>query len=159
MSAFDTFSVDSDHHQNHVDEDNFSGYDSYSSFSGGNVPVVDHTSPSASPDIFGFSDLDPSYSQSPFELVHIAKNGNDNVYYDDSIFVSDEPVLPAPKMGSEEGYTLQEKEAVEEEAETSLRENGGSMMLMAMVVARNESGGRDARFGIREEKMGNKIIN
>ncbi|XLT34293.1 hypothetical protein HN873_065585 [Arachis hypogaea] len=128
--------------------------------SGGNVPVVDHTSPSASPDIFGFSDLDPSYSQSPFELVHVAENGNDNGYHDDSVFVSDEPVLPAPtEMGSEEGYTLQEKEAVEEEAETSRRENGGSMMLMAMVVARNESGGRDAEFGIGEEKMGNKIIN
>ncbi|XLT07637.1 hypothetical protein HN51_053430, partial [Arachis hypogaea] len=75
--------------------------------SGGNVPVVDHTSPSASPDIFGFSDLDPSYSQSPFELVHVAENGNDNGYHDDSVFVSDEPVLPAPtEMGSEEGYTL-----------------------------------------------------
>ncbi|XLR27355.1 hypothetical protein S83_055255 [Arachis hypogaea] len=159
MSAFDTYSVDSDHHQNHADEDNFSGYGGYSNFSGGNVPVVDHTSPSASPDIFGFSDLDPSYSQSPFELVHVAENGNDNRYHD-SIFVSDESVLPAPtEMRSEESYALQEKEAVEEEAETSRSENGGSMMLMAMVVARNESGGRDAEFGIGEEKMGNKIIN
>ncbi|XLS88738.1 hypothetical protein HN51_064746 [Arachis hypogaea] len=96
MSAFDTYSVDSDHHQNHADEDNFSGYGGYSNFSGGNVPIVDHTSPSASPDIFGFSDLDRSYSQSPFELVHVAENGNDNDYHDDSVFVSDEPVLPAP---------------------------------------------------------------
>ncbi|XLU25013.1 hypothetical protein S245_061079, partial [Arachis hypogaea] len=70
-------------------------------------PVVDHTSPSASLDIFGFSDLDPSYSQSPFELVHVAENGNDNGYHDDSVFVSDEPVLPAPtEMRSEEGYAL-----------------------------------------------------
>ncbi|XLR70559.1 hypothetical protein S83_021231 [Arachis hypogaea] len=160
MSAFDTYSVDSDHHQNHADEDNFSGYGGYSNFSGGNVSVVDHTSPSASPDIFRFSDLDPSYSQSPFELVHVAENGNDNGYHDDSVFVSDKPVLPAPtEMESEECYALQEKEAVEEEAETSRRENGGSIMLMAMVVARNESGGRDAEFGIEEEKMGNKIIN
>ena len=33
------------------------------------------------------------------------------------------------------------------------------MMLMAMVVARNESGGSVSEFGIGEEKMGNKIIN
>ncbi|XP_015956481.1 clathrin light chain 1 [Arachis duranensis] len=109
MSAFDTFSVDSDHHQNHADEDNFSGYGGYSSFSGGDVPVVDHTSPAASPDIFGFSDPDPSYSQSPFEPVHVTENGNGNGYHDDGVFVSDGPVLPAPaEMGPEEGYALRE---------------------------------------------------
>ncbi|KAL1361809.1 hypothetical protein HN51_010130 [Arachis hypogaea] len=109
MSAFDTFSVDSDHRQNHADEDNFSGYSGYFSFSRGNVSVVDHTSPSSSPDIFRFSDLDPSYSQSPFELVHVAENGNDNGYHDDSVFVSDEPMLPAPtEMRLEKGYALRE---------------------------------------------------
>ncbi|XLR46450.1 hypothetical protein HN51_030532 [Arachis hypogaea] len=100
MPTFDTFSIDSDHHQNHADKENFSGYSGYSSFFSSNVSIVDHTSPSASPDIFGFSDLDLSYSQSPFELVHVAENGNDNGYHDDSVFVSDEPVLPAPtEMG------------------------------------------------------------
>ncbi|MED6195488.1 hypothetical protein PIB30_038338 [Stylosanthes scabra] len=109
MSAFDTFSVDSDHHQNHADEDNFSGYGGYSSFSGGDVPIVDHTSQAASPEIFGFSDPDPSYSQSPFQPVHVTENGNGNGYHDDGVFVSDGPVLPAPgEMEPEEGRALRE---------------------------------------------------
>ncbi|QHO15330.1 hypothetical protein HN51_030778 [Arachis hypogaea] len=106
MSAFDTFSIDFDHHQNPADDDN-SEYGGYSSFFGGNVPVVERTSPAALSDIFGFSDPDPSYSQSPFGPVHVAENGNNNNYHDDDVFVSNGPVLPTPaEIRLEEGYVL-----------------------------------------------------
>ncbi|OIV94347.1 hypothetical protein TanjilG_21687 [Lupinus angustifolius] len=110
-SSFDTFSVDdlntnSDHLQA-VDDDNYSGYGSYSGFSG-----VDHTSASAPTEIFGFTDPDLSYSQSPFEPVHISENGNGNgnSYADvDGVFVSDGPVLPPPgDMEPEDGFALRE---------------------------------------------------
>lgn len=114
-SSFDAFSVDdlntnSDHLHHHAAADNddtFSGYGAFSSFS-----PVDHTSAAASPEIFGFSDPDPSYSQSPFEPVHVVENGNGNrngYGDDDSVFVSDGPVLPPPgEMDQEEGYALRE---------------------------------------------------
>ncbi|KAE9613529.1 hypothetical protein Lal_00016031 [Lupinus albus] len=108
-SSFDAFSVDdlntNSEHLNAVDDDTYSGYASYSAFSG-----VDNTSTAASPEIFGFSDPDPSYSQSPFAPVHVSENGNGNSYGDgDDVFVSDGPVLPPPgDMESEEGYALRE---------------------------------------------------
>ncbi|OIW10436.1 hypothetical protein TanjilG_24996 [Lupinus angustifolius] len=103
-SSFDAFSVDD---LNTVDDDTYSGYASYSAFSG-----VDHTSTAASPEIFGFTDPDPdpSYSQSPFDPVHVSENGNGNSYGDgDDVFISDGPVLPPPgDMEPEEGYALRE---------------------------------------------------
>ncbi|KAI4296702.1 hypothetical protein L6164_036640 [Bauhinia variegata] len=123
MASFDTFSVDgeelnvnssthpfSDQHE----EESYSSYGGYSSFTGGfntegDVPV-DHTA-AASPDIFGYSDPNPGYSQSPFESEHVENgNGNGNGYEGgDGVFVSDGPVLPPPtEMEPEEGYALRE---------------------------------------------------
>jgi len=130
MSSFDAYGIDSEEinvsasHGHFVDDDGGdetftgSGYGSgsYSSFppagvdySGGfpaegNV-AVDHAS--ASPEIFGFDDPNPSYSQSPFNPIHV-ENGNgygvgENGVGDD-VFVSDGPVLPPPtEMEPEEG--------------------------------------------------------
>ncbi|KAK7252170.1 hypothetical protein RIF29_35936 [Crotalaria pallida] len=112
-SSFDAFSVDdlnpnSDHlHSAVADDDTYSGFGGYSSFSG-----ADHASPAASPEIFGFSDPDPTYSQSPFEPVHVSENGNGNSYGagdDDGVFVSDGPILPPPgESEPEEGFALRE---------------------------------------------------
>ncbi|XP_061349431.1 clathrin light chain 1-like [Gastrolobium bilobum] len=113
MSSFDAFTVD-DHHfaASEAAEETYSGYGGFSSFPGEDAPV-DHSAVAAaasSPEIFGFSDPDPSYSQSPFE--HVVENGNENGNgngYGDDVFVSDGPVLPPPgEMGSEEGYALRE---------------------------------------------------
>ncbi|KAK7246533.1 hypothetical protein RIF29_41402 [Crotalaria pallida] len=121
-SSFDDFTDDlnvnssSDHH--HFDvasvDDTYSGYGGYSSFTGGFSPdgdvAVDHTA-AASPEIYGFGDQTPGYSQSPFESVNV-ENGNENgngYGDDDGVFVSDGPVLPPPgEMEPEEGYVLRE---------------------------------------------------
>ncbi|CAL0331401.1 unnamed protein product [Lupinus luteus] len=110
-SSFDTFSVDdlntNSDHLHAVDDDNYFGNGSYSGFSG-----VDHTSAAAPTEIFGFNDPDLSYTQSPFEPVHISENGNGNgnSYADvDGVFVSDGPVLPPPgDMEPEDGFALRE---------------------------------------------------
>lgn len=100
-----SFTVD-DHHFA-AGDDTFSGYGGYSSFSGEDIPVDHSTAAVESPEIFGFSDQDPSYAQSPFEPVHVMENGNG--YGDDGIFVSDGPVLPPPgEMEPEEGNVLRE---------------------------------------------------
>ncbi|XP_061375545.1 clathrin light chain 2-like [Gastrolobium bilobum] len=126
MSSFDTFTDDlnvnssSTHHfsassaADHAEEeeDTYSGYGGYSSFTGGFSPdgdvSVDHAA-AASPEIYGFSDPNPGYSQSPFESVTV-ENGNENGNdYGDDVFVSDGPVLPPPgDMEPEEGYALRE---------------------------------------------------
>ncbi|CAL0300881.1 unnamed protein product [Lupinus luteus] len=117
--SFDAFSVDSssDHHfatasDHHAD--NYSGYGGYSSFTGVFSPdsdiAVDHIA-AASPEIYGFSDQNPGYSQSPFESVIVEnENENGNGYGEgDAIFISDGPVLPPPgEMEPEEGYVLRE---------------------------------------------------
>jgi len=135
MSSFDAYGIDGEEmnvnasHGHFVDDDggddNFTsggyGSGSYSSFppAGGdysgsfpsesNVPI-DHAS--ASPEIFGFDDPNPSYSQSPFSPIHV-ENGNgygvgENGVGDD-VFVSDGPVLPPPTdMEPEEGFALRE---------------------------------------------------
>ncbi|KAF3945655.1 hypothetical protein CMV_027990 [Castanea mollissima] len=96
------------------------GYASYSSFPSGGFPAdgdvaVDHAS--ASPEIYGFDDPNPAYSQSPFNPIHMDNgNGNDNGYggfaengIDDGVFTSDGPVLPPPtEMEPEEGFALRE---------------------------------------------------
>ncbi|XP_054800746.1 clathrin light chain 1-like [Prosopis cineraria] len=123
MSSFDAFSVDGEElnvnsssthpFDDHHEDDSYSGYDGgYSSFSGGfpteGDVAVDHTA-TESPEIFGFSDPNPNYSQSPFESVHV-ENGNENGNgYGDGVFVSDGPVLPPPsEMEPEEGRALRE---------------------------------------------------
>ncbi|XP_023544741.1 clathrin light chain 1-like isoform X2 [Cucurbita pepo subsp. pepo] len=108
MSAFDAYSMDG--------EDSYGGYGSYTNFSGGfpgDADVsVEHTP--ASPDVFGFDDPSPNYSQAPFDPIHM-ENGNGNGYgaaeeeVGDGVFVSDGPILPPPtEMGVEEGYALRE---------------------------------------------------
>lgn len=108
MSTFDAYSMDG--------EDTYGGYGSYSNFSGafpGDADVtVDHTP--ASPDVFGFDDSSPNYSQPPFDPIHV-ENGNGNGYgvaddeVGDAVFVSDGPILPPPsEMGVDEGYALLE---------------------------------------------------
>ena len=107
-SLFDAFSINSDHQQHHVDDDSFSGYGGYSGFSGGDVSI-DHTSLAVLPEIFGLSDLEPSYSQSPFEPVHAAENGNGNRNgngYDHGIFLSKPVLPPSGEMELEEGYAF-----------------------------------------------------
>ncbi|CAK7350625.1 unnamed protein product [Dovyalis caffra] len=118
MAAFDAFEeIQPSNHRSfdEVDEESYSNFGSYSTaaapgeFSGGDVSV-DHAS--GSPDVFGFgSEADPSYSnQSPFGSVHV-ENGNGNGYngVDDSVFVSDGPILPPPtEMEPEEGFALRE---------------------------------------------------
>ena len=129
MSTFDAFSVDGDevnvnssthHFADHGgEEESYSGYGGYSSFAGGDFsggfPAesdvhVEHTD-TASPEIYGFSDPNPNYSQSPFEQLP-AENGNENGTgngYGEGVFVSDGPVLPPPtEMEPEEGYALRE---------------------------------------------------
>ncbi|XP_027366346.1 clathrin light chain 1-like [Abrus precatorius] len=117
MSSFDAFADDlnvnstSTHHQDD-EEENYSGYGGYSSFTGGFTPdgdvAVDHAA-AASPEIYGFTDPNPAYSQSPFESVTV-ENGNENGNgYGDGVFVSDGPVLPPPgELEPEEGYALRE---------------------------------------------------
>lgn len=120
-SSFDAFSDDlnvnssSTHHFPASDQDDtYSGYGGFSSFSGGfsadGDVTVDHAA-AASPEIYGFSDPNPGYSQSPFESVTV-ENGNDNgnAYGDDDgAFVSNGPVLPPPgEMEHEEGQALRE---------------------------------------------------
>ncbi|XP_020222493.1 clathrin light chain 2 [Cajanus cajan] len=106
-SSFDAFTVDDDHF---AASDTFSGYADYSTFSADDIPV-DHAAP-PSPEIFGFTDPDPGYSQSPFEPVHGVENGNENGTdngYGNGVFVSDGPVLPPPgEMEPDEGYALRE---------------------------------------------------
>ncbi|TKY59294.1 Clathrin light chain 1 [Spatholobus suberectus] len=112
-SSFDAYTVDDDHFAapSPAAADPFSGYGDYSStFPSEDVPV-EHAAAAASPEIFGFTDSDPGYSQSPFEPVHV-ENGNENGTengYGDGVFVSDGPVLPPPgDIEPEEGYALRE---------------------------------------------------
>ncbi|CAL5213370.1 unnamed protein product [Lathyrus oleraceus] len=103
-----SFTVDEHHFA--AGDDTYSEYGGFSSFSGEEVPV-DHTPAAAaeSPEIFGFSDQDSSYAQSPFEPVHVMENGNGYGGHDDDIFASDGPVLPPPgEMEPEEGNVLRE---------------------------------------------------
>ena len=100
------------------------GYASYSSFPSGGFPAdgdvaVDHAS--ASLEIYGFDDPNPSYSQSPFNPIHVDNgNGNENCYggfdennisigIDDGVFSFDGPMLPPSiEMEPEEGFALRE---------------------------------------------------
>jgi hypothetical protein len=133
MSSFDAYDSEkiivNASHGHFVNEDgggdeNFtgSGYrsGSYSSFppagvnysdgflAEGNV-AVDHAS--ASPEIFIFDDLNPSYSQSPFNSIHV-ENGNGYSVgqngINEDVFL-DRPVLPPPtEMEPKEGFALRE---------------------------------------------------
>lgn len=103
-----SFTVNEDHFAA-VDDDSYSGYGGFSSYSAEDVPVDHTTAAPESPDVFGFSDQDPSYAQSPFEPVHAMENGNGYGGHDDDVFVSDGPVLPPPaEMEPEEGNVLRE---------------------------------------------------
>ncbi|OIV91756.1 hypothetical protein TanjilG_26609 [Lupinus angustifolius] len=107
MSFTDHFNLNSssDHHFSAADDDDT--YSDYSTFTAGLTPDVHNAA--ASPDIFGFTDHNPVYTQSPFESVTV-ENGNGNGHGDgDNVFVSDGPVLPPPgEMEPEEGYVLRE---------------------------------------------------
>ncbi|XP_030968225.1 clathrin light chain 2-like [Quercus lobata] len=134
MSSFDAYGIDGEeeinvnasnsHFIDDEDEQSFTaageGYASFSSFPSGAFPAdgdvaVDHAS--ASPEIYGFDDPNPGYSQSPFNPIHVDNgNGNENGYagfgengIDDGVFSSDGPVLPPPtEMEPEEGFALRE---------------------------------------------------
>ncbi|XP_057737611.1 clathrin light chain 1-like [Arachis stenosperma] len=123
MSSFDSFADDlnvnsssADHfaaaHNAAEEDDTYSGYGGYSSFTGGFSPdgdvTVDHDpAAAASPEIYGFSDPNPGYSHSPFESETV-ENGN-GYGGAESVFASDGPVLPPPtEMEPEEGYALRE---------------------------------------------------
>ncbi|KAL2334277.1 hypothetical protein Fmac_015490 [Flemingia macrophylla] len=74
------------------------------------VLPVDHSA-AASPEIEGFTDLNPAYSHSPSESAIVEnRNDNGNGYdADEGVFVSDGPVLsPSTEMEPEEGYALRE---------------------------------------------------
>ncbi|KAL2344383.1 hypothetical protein Fmac_005668 [Flemingia macrophylla] len=71
---------------------------------------VDH-SVAASLEIYGFTDPNPAYSQSPSESATVEnRNDSGNGYgAGEGVFVFDGPVHPPPtKMEPEEGYTLRE---------------------------------------------------
>ncbi|KAL2322324.1 hypothetical protein Fmac_026703 [Flemingia macrophylla] len=71
---------------------------------------VDHSA-AASPEIYGFTDPNPAYSQSPSESAIVEnRNDNENGYgASEGVFVFDGPVLPPPtEMESEEGYAPHE---------------------------------------------------
>lgn len=129
MASFDSYGLDGDELNNqsnrHFDDndvvvvENFSGYDSFSTFpsdqpQSDEYVAVDHSN-AASP--FGFEDPNPNYSESsPFASTPV-QNGNGTAYgygvgedgIGDEVFSSDGPVLPPPsEMEPEEGYALRE---------------------------------------------------
>ena len=136
MSSFDVYNIDGEeeinvnasnsHFIDDEDEQSFTavgeGCASYSSFPSRGFSVdgdvaVNHAF--ALPEIYGFNDPNPGYSQSLFNLIHMDNgNGNENGYggfsengigINDGVFNSDGLVLPPPtKMEPEEGFALHE---------------------------------------------------
>ncbi|KAL2326173.1 hypothetical protein Fmac_025231 [Flemingia macrophylla] len=73
------------------------------------LPVDNSTA--ASPEIYSFTDPNPAYAQSPFELSTVENGNNNGNGYGtgEGIFVFDGLVLPLPtEMEPEEGYALPE---------------------------------------------------